>query len=111
VTLATPTAEDAHGVLRDKLLTTAYGGPGETSAEQRRAVAKRDGVPDDLATLVDKIHDNPFKVLDEDLAESKQHYSEDALFELIVCAALGASQQRYEAGMRTLAAAMEGAQS
>jgi alkylhydroperoxidase family enzyme len=60
-------------------------------------------VPEELRGLVDKIALHAYKTTDGDFAVLKDAgYSEDALFEVVVSAALGAGRARYELGMAAL---------
>ena len=93
---------DPHADLRDRAFRAVFDGPGQTDAALRHAVAERTGVPADLQALVDKIHRHAYKVTDDDLARLRATYSEDALFEIVVSAALGASRQRLFAGLAAL---------
>jgi hypothetical protein len=93
---------DPHAALRDRVLSSVLDGPGESDAAIRRAAAEGTGVPDDLAALVEKIHRHAYKVTDEDLAALQAKYGDDRLFEIVVSAAVGASRQRLNAGLRAL---------
>jgi alkylhydroperoxidase family enzyme len=103
---------------RDELLarlkTSVLTGEGETDESLRRAVAQRadtfgggPGPKPDLplvvAGYVDKIATTPYKVLDEDIEHLKAAgYSEDAIFEITVSAALGSAMARIERGLAAL---------
>ena len=52
--------------------------------------------------FVDTIHRHAYRVTDEDVARLRASYDDDQLFELVVCAALGASQRRLAAGLAAL---------
>ena len=93
---------DPHAALRDRVLSSVLEGPGESDPVVRRAAAAGSGVPDDLAALVEKIHRHAYKVTDEDLAALQAKYGDDQLFEIVVSAAVGASKQRLDAGLRAL---------
>jgi len=59
--------------------------------------------PEPLARLLTKITRCAYKVTDEDIeALLKAGYSEDAVFESVVSAALGTAIHRYERGMAVL---------
>ena len=73
-----------------------------TDASLRHAAAEGVGVPEELRTLVEKIHRYPYKVTDEDIEALQAKYGDDQLFELIVSAAIGASRQRLMAGLKAL---------
>lgn len=87
----------------EKLLATVLGAPATAEPRVRRAAAQRSAdLPAELSRLVERIHRTPYKVTAEDLDALRSRYSEDQLFEIIAAAAVGASQQRYLAGMRAI---------
>jgi len=98
------TISDPHAVLRDRVLRSVLEGAGETNPSIRHSAAAGHGLPSELQDLVDKIHRHAYKVTDEDIAElqSGAKYSDDQLFEIVVSAALGASQRRLTAGLDAL---------
>jgi hypothetical protein len=51
---------------------------------------------------VGKVHTHAYKVTDADVAAAQRIYGDDRLFEVIVSAAMGASKQRLDAGLRAL---------
>jgi hypothetical protein len=93
---------DPHAALRDRVLSRVLEGPGESDPAIRRAAAEGSGVPDDLRALVEKIHRHAYRVTDQDLAALQAKYGDDRLFEIVVSAAVGASRQRLDAGLRAL---------
>ena len=97
-----PTIPDPHAALRDRVLQLVLNGPGETDPALRNAAADGQGVPAELAPLVEKVHARAYKVTDDDVARLQPKYSDDQLFEIVVSAALGASRHRLEAGLRAL---------
>ena len=93
---------DPHATLRDQVLRRVLEGPGEAEPALRRAAAEGKGLPSDLQELVDKIHMHAYTVTDDDLVRLQPKYGDDQLFEIIVSAALGASQKRLFAGLEAL---------
>ena len=87
---------------REALLEQVLRGPGTVSAELRQAAAAGKGLPPDLAAFVEKVHRHAYRVTDEEVAALRAKHGEDALFEIIVAAAVGAADQRFHAGMRAL---------
>ena len=81
-------------------------GPGSTDAAVRRQVAAGQP-PSELALLVQKIRDHPYRVTDADVDALRDRYSEEQLFELTVAAALGASEDRLKAALAALEAACD----
>ena len=96
---------DRHAELRDKVLAQVLSGPGESDAAVRQAAADNAGVPEELRSLIAKVHAHAYKVTDADIARARSTYGDDKLFEIIVSAALGASRQRLLAGLDALAKA------
>ena len=90
----------------DALVRNILEGPGQLDHTLRRAAFTQGELPEPLAGLVAKIHRNAWKVTDEDVASARAAgWSQDQLFELIVCAAVGAGKERLDAGLRALDAA------
>ena len=82
------------------------GGAGRASAKQRAHAFSNDGLTPPLNTLIGKVVTNPVQVTAADFAMAKAAgYSEDQLFELVICAAVGQSTRLYEAGLAALAEA------
>jgi hypothetical protein len=94
---------DPHATLRDAVLRQVLSGPGESDAAIRRAAADNAGVPEELRSLVTKVHKHAYKVTDDDIAKLQTTFGDDRLFEIIVSAALGASSKRLLAGLNALA--------
>jgi hypothetical protein len=90
----------AHRALVDRVLT----GQGTASAADRARAFGNADVPPPLQTLIGKVAITPSQVTDADFAAAKAAgFSEDQLFELVVCAAVGQSTRQYEAGLAALA--------
>ena len=83
--------------------------PGDADRELRRAVeayaaGHETELPDDLRPYVEKVTRNAYKVVDADVDRLREAgYSEDAIFELTLAAALGAARTRLDAGLRAMA--------
>ena len=92
----------AHQALVDRVLT----GEGLASAEQRACAFRNDGFSAPLDALIDKVATRPTQVTEADFTAAKTSgVSEDQLFELVICAAVGQSARLYEAGLAALAEA------
>jgi hypothetical protein len=92
----------AHRALVDRVLA----GAGTAAAAQRARAFGNDGLPPPLDTLIGKVADRPAQVTEADLAAAKSAgWTEDQLFELVICAAVGQSARLYEAGLAALAEA------
>jgi hypothetical protein len=81
-------------------------GEGTASAQERAHAFSNDGLSRPLDALVGKVAGRPVLVTDADIGAAKASgYSEDQLFELVICAAVGQSTRLYEAGLAALAEA------
>jgi alkylhydroperoxidase family enzyme len=92
---------------RAQVIERAVEGPAKASPEARRAAFANDGVaPEAVRVLLDKVARHAYRVTDEDVAAAKAAgLSEDQIFELVVCAALGQAQRQLDAALAALAEA------
>ncbi|MFG1820078.1 hypothetical protein ACGFIF_40410 [Kribbella sp. NPDC049174] len=98
--------EDKKRAAQRALVDRVLNGEGKASAEQRARAFRNDGLSPPLDALVGKVVDRPAEVTSEDLAAAKAAgCTEDQVFELVVCAAVGQSDRLYEAGLAALAEA------
>jgi alkylhydroperoxidase family enzyme len=106
---------ERHAEKIGQLVDGVLDGPGHSDLKLRHAVEQRAAshairtpesnakVPEALGSYVDKIALHAYKVTDEDIeALRKAGYSEDAIFELTICAALGAGIARLDRGIAAL---------
>jgi hypothetical protein len=78
-------------------------GDGKASPSERRAAFNNSGVAGPLGTLVDKVAKHAYRVTDEDIAAVKvSGLSEDQVFEIVVCAAVGQATRQYETALASL---------
>jgi hypothetical protein len=100
-------AEDEKRSIHQLLVNRILHGPGQAPAEQRaRAFENRD-LPAPLRPLLDKVAADSARVTDADFATAIQAgFTEDELFELVICAAVGQSTRQYKAGLAALAEAI-----
>jgi hypothetical protein len=92
----------AHRALVDRVLN----GEGRTSPEERARAFSNTDIPPPLEALIGKVAARPADVTDTDFAVAEAAgFSEDQLFELVICAAVGQSARQYEAGLAALAEA------
>ena len=85
--------------LRRAVLT----GPGELPPEVRRAAAAGGPLPDEAQRYRDTIERHAYRVVDADVdALREAGWSDEAIFELTVAAALGAGLRRLDAGLAAL---------
>jgi hypothetical protein len=95
----------AYRALRDRILN----GEGRASPEQRARAFGNAGLSEPLDELLGKVATRPTQVTDADFAAARAAgFSEDELFELVICAAVGQSTRLYDAGLAALADAVAG---
>ena len=80
----------------------ALEGEGKVSLEARRAAFAGEG-PESIRGLIEKVAQHAYKVTDEDLVAAKQYFSEDEIYELVVCAAYGRAQRIQKAAEAAIA--------
>src|SRR5262245_13486251 len=75
-------------------------GRGDTSPAQRRAAFDNAGLPEPVSRVVEKVARHAYKVTDSDIAAARMAgLTEDQIFELVVCAAVGQATRQYEAAL------------
>lgn len=95
----------AYRALEDRVVN----GPGRASPEQRARAFGNAGLAPPLDGLIDKVATRPTQVTDADFAAAQAAgFSQDQLFELVICAAVGQSARLYDAGLAALAEAVTG---
>jgi hypothetical protein len=88
------------------LVDRVLNGDGRAPAEQRARAFRNEGLPPGLDALIGKVVERPGQVAEADFAAARAlGFSEDQLFELVICAAVGESDRLYEAGLAALAEA------
>jgi hypothetical protein len=98
--------DDKKQAAQRALVDAVLHGKGRASAEQRSHAFNNDGLSPPLDALIAKVADRPTQVTEQDLAAAlASGCTEDQLFELVVCAAVGQSTRLYEAGLAALAEA------
>jgi hypothetical protein len=91
---------------RKVLVARILEGDGRASHAQRRAAFDNAGLAEPLSTLINKLTKHAYKVTDEDIAAARESdLSEDQVFEIAVCAAVGQAARQYDAAVVALEAA------
>lgn len=101
-----------YGGLAARLTETVLATPGDTSSEKRQAALERGkhpgssgrtSLPPEVASYIDTVARHAYRVTDADVAGLKEAgYSDDAIFEITVAAAVGAAMHRLDRGMAAL---------
>ena len=98
--------EDKKRASHQLLVNRILQGPGRASADQRARAFDNANLPEPLRALLDKVATNSAQVTDADFATALEAgFTDDELFELVICAAVGQSTRQYEAGLAALAEA------
>jgi alkylhydroperoxidase family enzyme len=91
---------------RKALVTQILEGDGQASPSQRRAAFHNRGLYAPLSSLVDKVARHAWQISDEDIDTVKASgLTEDQIFEIVVCAAVGQASRQYDAALAALEAA------
>lgn len=78
-------------------------GDGKAPPSDRRAAFDNRGLAEPLGTLVDNVARHASRVTDEDIAAArKSGLSEDQIFEIVVCAAVGQATRQYHTALAAL---------
>lgn len=101
-----------HGGHAARLADTVLATPGDSSREERQAAFERGKHPGSsgrtslvpgLASYIDAVARHAYRVTDSDVAAlQRAGYSDDAIFEVTVAAAVGAAMHRLDRGMAAL---------
>ena len=93
---------------RKALVARILEGDGKASIAQRRTAFDNAGLAEPLSMLVEKVAKHAYKVIDEDIAAARASgLSEDQIFEIVVCAAIGQARRQYDAALAALQAVTE----
>jgi len=94
---------------RKTLVSRVLHGGGDASSTMRRAAFDDAGITGPVGRLVDKVAKQAYNVTDDDIAAVRlAGFSEDQIFEVVVCAAIGQSTRQYETALAALEAATGG---
>jgi hypothetical protein len=105
-------AEDKKRSIHHLLVNRILQGPGRAPADQRARAFDNAKLPEPLHLLLDKVGTKSAQVTDADFATATEAgFTDDQLFELVICAAVGQSTRQYETGLAALAEAIASAES
>jgi alkylhydroperoxidase family enzyme len=97
-----------------RAVAVLFNNPAECTPSLRQAIASHASnlsvgtaetqeIPAALVNYVNKVALHAYKVTDQDVQQLKEAgYSEDAIFEITLCASMGASLARFERGLIAL---------
>jgi len=88
---------------RKTLISRVLEGNAKALPSERRAAFNNTGLPQPLATLVDKVAWHAYRVTDDDIAAARDSgLSEDQIFEIVICAAIGAATRQHDIALAAL---------
>lgn len=92
------------GRVHDELAARVLGEEGHAPRDWRQAAFDNSG-PDDVRvrSLVDKVASRPTEITDADFAAAQAGLTDDQLWEIVICAAVGQSARQYEGALQALA--------
>ena len=91
------------GQARKALTKRILEGDGRASLSERRAAFDNGCLAEPVSVLVDKVVRHACRVTDADIfAARSAGLSEDQIFELVVCAAIGQATRQYDAALAAL---------
>ena len=94
------------GDARKALVRRVLEGAGKTSSSERRAAFHNSCLTGPLCALVDKVVRQAYRVTDEDINAARvSGLSEDQVFEVVVCAAIGQATRQCDTALAALEAA------
>ncbi|HKH51936.1 MAG TPA: hypothetical protein VKA77_09100 [Mycobacterium sp.] len=94
--------------LHRALIARVLDGDGKAPTELRRAAFDNAGLGEPTRTLIDKVAHHAYRVTDEDVAAVRTAgLTEDQIFEIVVCAAIGQASRQYENALAALTSATE----
>ena len=92
---------------RKALVARILEGDGVASHAQRRAAFDNAAIAESLSTLIEKVASHAHTVTDADIAATRASgLSEDQIFEIVVCAALGQATRQCDTALAALDAAI-----
>jgi hypothetical protein len=92
---------------RKALITRILEDAGRAAPAQRRAAFNNAGLEPPLSTLIEKVAKHAQKVTDEDVnAVRALGLSEDQIFEIVVCAAVGQATRQHDNALAALETAI-----
>ena len=92
--------------LHSALVSQILEGEGQASPEIRRAAFDNEGLAEPVRTFVDKVAHDARVVTDADIGTLRQAgLSEDQIYEIVVCAAVGQATRQYQNALAALSAA------
>jgi len=91
---------------RKALTSRILEGDGKAPPSERRAAFNNGGLAEPIGAFVDKVARHAYRVTNEDITAARvSGLSEDQVFEIVVCAAIGQATRQYDTALAALEAA------
>jgi hypothetical protein len=95
--------------LHRELVARVLEGNGKATTELRRAAFENAGLNEPIRTLIEKVANHAYQITDADVAAVRAAgLSEDQIFEIVICAAVGQASRQYTGALAALASATDG---
>lgn len=92
--------------LHRELVARVLGNDGTAPLDLRRAAFANADLYEPIRTLIEKVAHQAYSVTDGDVAAARSAgLSEDQIFEIVVCAAIGQAERQYNKALAALAGA------
>lgn len=90
--------------LHRALVARVCGGQATAPPGLRQAAFDNHGLSDPIRTLIQRVAERSYLVTDDDIAAVRADgLSEDQIFEIVVCAAVGQASREYDGALAVLA--------
>ena len=90
-------------ILLRQLVTRIQDGPGKAATDLRKSAFNNSNLNEPLKSFIDKVANAAYKITDNDITSLiRSGISEDEIFELAICAAVGQSTRQYENALKAL---------
>jgi hypothetical protein len=100
-------ADDQKRSIHEPLVNRILHGPGRAPTDQRARAFDNAELSEPLRPLLEKVATKSFQVTDADFATAMEAgFTDDQLFELVICSAVGEATRQYKAGLAALAEAI-----
>jgi alkylhydroperoxidase/carboxymuconolactone decarboxylase family protein YurZ len=94
--------------LHRELVVRVLEGAGKAAPELRRAAFENAGLSEPVRTLIEKVAHHAYQITDGDVAAVRTAgLSEDQIFEIVICAAIGQASRQYSSALAALASATD----
>jgi alkylhydroperoxidase/carboxymuconolactone decarboxylase family protein YurZ len=94
--------------LHRELLARVLEGDGKAAPKLRRAAFENAGLSEPVRTLIEKVAHHAYQITDGDVAAVRTAgLSEDQIFEIVICAAIGQASRQYSSALAALASATD----